>query len=500
MSIGNIYNENKNDKKTDEYYLWAQKVIEGMHDSLQLGSLLAQRGTFFDQRKQFDSAMIYQLRTLQIAYALKNDYLNFSTLSNIGLTYKHQNKTALALNYFDSVLTILKSNQQLGDIAAVYNNVAATQAQAGNYAKAKEAFATSIQYARQNENRAVVLENYRNMADMYDTMKDYKNEAFYLKQYYTLKDSIFTSDNSNQLTQLEADYHLEQKNGELVKQESEVQKQKGQRNIFIILAAAGGLLLITLALFYSRIKKKNSLLEEQNIQINKQKDELQTLNHVKDRLFSIISHDLRNPLVTLRSYLTLSDNENISAEKKEEFKTQTKHAVTQTSDMLDNLLAWANLQIKNTRANITPVSVQDAVQDAINVVQAQAQQKNIVIHKELLEAVVLADENILAIALRNLLTNAIKYSGENSNIHISSHKDNDTVALSVQDEGIGMTEEQVKQLQQNETESTKGTKGEKGSGLGIFLVMELLEKTNGHLFIQSEKNKGSNFTISLPAL
>ena len=388
----------------------------------------------------------------------------------------------------------------LDDLAATYNNIAATYAQAGNYAKAKEAFDKSIALSQQSGGRSIEMENYRNLSDMYGDMKSYEQQTIYLKKYYNLKDSIFSADNKNQLTQLEADYHLEQKNGEIVKQEAEVQKQKNQRNIFIIIALGAALLLTALGIFYSRIKKKNKLLEEKNIQINQQKDELQTLNNVKDKLFSIISHDLRNPLVTLRSYLSLADNESLPAEKRQQFKAQTMQAVLQTSDMLDNLLAWANLQIKNTKANITPVNVNDAVQDAINIVQAQAQQKNITIHKDIQAPTVLADENILAIALRNILTNAVKYSNEGQHIHITSLKEEENVSLSIQDEGVGMTAEQLQQLQLSENESTQGTKGEKGSGLGIFLVKELLEKTYGRLIIKSEKNKGSNFIINLPAL
>lgn len=500
MSIGNLYNDNKDDKKTDEYYLRAQKLIEAMHDSTQLGNLMGQRGIFFDQRKQFDSALVYQQRTLSIAKAIHDEYLIVSSLSNMGLTYKHQDKTALALAYFDSSLAIIREKNELGDIGAIYNNIAATYAQAGSYEKAKEAFTLSIRYARENENRGVVLENYRNLADMYGTMKDYKNQVYYLTEYHTLKDSIFTNDSKNQLTQLEADYHLEQKNGEIVKQEAEVEKQKSQRNIFILIAIAAALLLSTLAIFYGRIRNKNRLLEEQNIQINKQKNELQTLNHVKDRLFSIISHDLRNPLVTLRSYLTLADNESIPEEKKKMFKAQTVQAVAQTSDMLDNLLAWANLQIRNTNPSVRPVNVQEALQDAINVVQAQATQKNISIHKNILAEVALADEHILAITLRNLLTNAVKYSDAGKNIYLTSEKMNDTVLISVQDEGVGMTAEQLAELQENQHSTTSGTKGEKGSGLGLFLVKELLGKIKGKLMVESEKDKGSSFTVSLPSL
>lgn len=239
---------------------------------------------------------------------------------------------------------------------------------------------------------------------------------------------------------------------------------------------------------------------KKNEQINLQKKELETLNQVKDRLFSIISHDLRNPLVTLRSYLSLADDVTISPDKKELFKKSTMEAVTQTCEMLDNLLVWANMQIKNTTASINPVEIDDCVEDVLNTVQAQARHKNILLEKNITAAVALGDHTILTIAIRNILTNAIKFSNAGSSVYISSLRKNDEVQLLIKDEGIGMDEHQLSQLTLNQTETTRGTGNEKGSGLGIFLVKELLQKINGRLLIESEAGKGSCFTIVLPAL
>lgn len=501
MSIANVYSQNKNYKKTNDYFDKAQLLIEELKDSIQLGYIFDSRGTLYDQRGLFDSALLFLQKSHAIAIALKDNYSITTSLSNIGLTYKHQKKNTEALQCFDSVLAIFKKEQTPPDrLAAVYNNIGATHAQLGNYTLAKENFIKSIGYADEAGSPFISMENYRNLADMYGDSKNYEQQSIYLKKYYTTKDSLFTADNKNQLTQLEADYNIEKKNIELVKKQGEVEKQKNQRNLFIIIASGTVLLLAGLGFFYSRIKNKNKLLEEKNIQIHQQKEELQTLNNVKDRLFSIISHDLRNPIVTLRSYLSLSDNTTITEDKKQQFKKQTLQAVAQTSDMLDNLLAWANLQIKNTSTNIIPVDINECVIDAINDIQAQAQQKQITIHKNIEAATALGDTNILSIALRNLLTNAIKYSSEHQSIYINAIQKGNRILLSVKDEGVGMTAAQIKDLQNNETESTKGTGGEKGSGLGIFLVKELLQKTNSQLLIESEQGKGSDFIIALPGL
>jgi signal transduction histidine kinase len=499
MSIGNVFFQNKDFNKAGDYYTRAELIIKQSKDSNQLSTLYSERGLIYDQTNKYDSALLYLEKSLTIAKLISNEGLIANQLANIALTYKHQKKTTLALQYFDSVLVLYNKMEQIpmDNIAALYNNIGATQAQAGNYAKAIEAFNKSIAGAQQVSIQGIVLENYRNMADMFGDMKDYKQQTNYLKKYHALKDSLFSSDNKNQLTQLEADYQLEKKNTSLIKQEAETIKQKNQRNIFIVIAIGAIILLTALGFFYRRIKQSNVLLQEKNMQINTQKEELQKLNQVKDRLFSIISHDLRNPLVTLRTYLSMFDNPSLSEEKKERFKTQTQQAVIQTSDMLDNLLVWANMQIKNTVPAITTIQLENCIDDAIAVVKAQAAQKNISIQKNIGAVTATAEHNIVEIALRNIITNAVKYSNANSNITISTMLQNDNTVIIIKDEGIGMTPEQITALQNNAAESTTGTQGEKGSGLGLFLVMELLKKINGSLHIESEPGKGSSFIIEL---
>jgi signal transduction histidine kinase len=501
MSIGNVFFKTKDLNKSTNYYDKAEALVIQTKDTIQLSSIYSERAIKYDEQGNFDSALFFYSKAMSLAKAINNDYLINNLLSNIGLTYKHKKNTALALQYFDTVLKNFEqsTDKPLDYIAGMYNNIAATHAQAGNYQKAELAFNKSIDYAKQGHMANIEMENYKNMAEMFGKMNDYKLEANYLKKYYNLKDSFFNTDNKNQLTQLEADYQVEKKNASLVKQEAETSKQKNQRNIFILIAIGAGILLTGLSFFYSKIKKQNALLQQQNEQINKQKNELQTLNHVKDRLFSIISHDLRNPLVTLKSYLTLSDNPNLTEEKKEAFKKQTNQAVSQTSSMLDNLLVWANMQIKNTNPAITTIELEDCIDDAIGAARAQATQKNISFTKNIEVANAASDFTILEIALRNIVTNAVKYSNANSEIKISTNATNDYTFISIKDEGVGMSKEKIEELLHTDIESTTGTQGEKGSGLGLFLVKELLQKINANLVIESEVGKGSNFIIQLPA-
>lgn len=501
MSIGNVFFQTKDLAKANTYYNNAEAIILQSKDSGQLCSLYSERGIVYDHSLQYDSALAYLGRSLQVARLTNNTPMVANALSNIGLTFKHKNNTALALQYFDSTMRMYEQDPETPKdyIAALYNNIGATQAQAGHYAAAIAAFNKSVQFAQQAGTLSIEMENYRNMADMYANMKAYQQQSVYLGKYYNLKDSLFSNDSKNQLTQLEADYQLEKKNTSLAKQAAETNRQKGQRNLFVMIAIGAILLLGTLAFFYRRIRQNNRLLQDKNKQIQQQKDELQALNQVKDRLFSVISHDLRNPLATLKSYLSLAADPNMAAEQKESFRQKTMLSVSQTSHLLDNLLTWANMQLKNTKASITTIDLADCVEDALGAVAAQAAEKNIRIQKEIQAATALSEHGIVEIALRNLVTNAVKFSHAGSSIQVRSVAENGQVLLIVQDEGIGMNEAQLAVLLNSHAESTVGTSGEKGSGLGLFLVKELLQKIDASLRAESEVGKGTRFTIVLPA-
>ena len=499
ISVADVYSDIKNIKKATEYYDKAEVVILKQRDSFELSHLYFEKGILYDKENAHDTSMQYFQKAYSIGKILKNEMIITNSLSAIGTNYKNQGNVVQALKCYDTVQGIYKqANRQTPDImAALYINYGEAYSKGNDFVNAKSSFEKSIAYASSAGLSDIEMNNYKSLASIYGSQNNYEKQVFYLKKYYGLKDSLYTSDSKNKLTQLEADYNIEKKNIEIVKSEAEVQKQKNQRNLFIVLALGAGLLLTALGVFYGRIKKKNDILHDNNILINNQKDELQKLNGVKDRLFSIISHDLRNPLVTLRSYLSLSENPNIAESKKQEYKTQTVQAVAQTTDMLDNLLVWANMQIKDSKPNITVVDIEETVFNAIDNIQAQAAQKRIVINKEINTFSALGDENILNIALRNLLTNALKYSHENGNILINTYQKENAVFIEVKDEGVGMTAQQIKDLNTNENDTTKGTQGEKGSGLGLFLVKELLQKINAELLVESVEGKGSVFSIRL---
>ncbi len=333
---------------------------------------------------------------------------------------------------------------------------------------------------------------------MYEDMGNYNQYAFYLKKYTQIKDSLFTIDTKNQINQLETDYIVGKKNNELLRKDAAIQQQKNQRNI-LLLIALGTISLLAVALYFNkRLQLKKKEVEKQNTIITQQKEELENLNQVKDRLFSVISHDLRNPLTSLQSYLMLSDNESLSADKRILFKNQSIQAVAQTGNLLDNLLTWAKMQLQNSTPILKPLLINEAIQDVLDLLKPQASQKQLHFIVQLEPSQIIADYEILTIALRNILTNAVKYSPMLGDIHIRGNIKEANYHISIGDQGPGISAALIESiLQSNQISSAKGSMGESGSGLGLYLVKQLLQRIDVPLVIESEEGKGALFTLIL---
>jgi signal transduction histidine kinase len=231
-------------------------------------------------------------------------------------------------------------------------------------------------------------------------------------------------------------------------------------------------------------------------------EELKELNATKDKFFSIISHDLKNPFSGLIgiSDILISDIQNKQYENLEEYAMLVKESSTQGYKLLTNLLEWARLQTNTISVKIAPISLEAVVDQAKTTIQPKALHKKIQIQCQCeRNYMVMADDNMLNTVMRNLLSNAIKFTPEGGSITISGKTEEDRIILSVKDTGVGIREQDIPKLFRIDTNfSTKGTNRESGTGLGLILCKEFIEKMNGEIWLKSEVGKGTEFFISLP--
>ncbi|MEX0771313.1 MAG: HAMP domain-containing sensor histidine kinase [Balneolaceae bacterium] len=230
--------------------------------------------------------------------------------------------------------------------------------------------------------------------------------------------------------------------------------------------------------------------------------ELTELNRYKDKLFSVIAHDLRNPVAGLVGLMDMihDEFESLSAENLFEYLTTLRRNSKNTYKLLEDLLQWARSQYEQLILEPTLLNIADTTDEVINNLANQAGEKEISLQNKISEDLwIEADENMLKTILRNLVSNAIKFSSAGDSVKIKAAKRQEEIRISIIDEGKGIKKEnQNKILTKSVTYTTRGTNGEKGSGLGLDLCLDFVERHGGELQFESEPGKGSTFTVILP--
>ena len=245
------------------------------------------------------------------------------------------------------------------------------------------------------------------------------------------------------------------------------------------------------------------MIEIENKLITKS-EELKVLLTDKDKFFSIIAHDLRGPFQGFLglSGLLATDAESMTTEEIKELSSELNKALMTQFNFLEELLQWAGLTTNRINLNLVKMNALDAIKDVVEVLTGNASSKDIrILVTNDGDPWLTADKDMLKLVVRNLLSNAIKFSYPGSKIDISLNAGNDYISITVTDEGVGMTEDNLKKIfWTNSHRSSEGTAKERGSGLGLILCKEIVEKHSGKIEAESIKGKGSRFTVTIPKI
>ncbi len=262
----------------------------------------------------------------------------------------------------------------------------------------------------------------------------------------------------------------------------------------VIFNISWALMIMFLALLY--FKKEQKSYQEQ---VEEKNRELEKLNATKQKLFSIIAHDLRSPIGQLKNSLDLASKEYISPEAFRKISATLSSEVDHLHSTLDNLLRWSMSQFQGIKASPERIALADLIEKQATLFKQSLEQKNITFKQEDVNAFVLADPDHLMLIIRNLVSNSIKYSYENGMIIVRARTKSGRVIIEVADSGMGMDENVKASIFTNgNIISSTGTSNEKGTGLGLKLCKEFIEKNNGQLWVESMEQKGTTFYISLP--
>lgn len=236
------------------------------------------------------------------------------------------------------------------------------------------------------------------------------------------------------------------------------------------------------------------------IHAREQANELERLNQLKDRIFSIIAHDLRGPLVNLSEVLKMIANDQITNDEFKSISPTLSKDIIYTTDLLENILHWSRSQLKGFGIKKEFFNLRNLIINEINYHLPAADLKKIqIIHDVFPGEMVFADVLMIQIVVRNILNNAIKFCNENCEIHITAnYQKNGTMLICIQDNGVGIHKDVLARLFKDESISTRGTLNEKGTGLGLIVCKDFMARNDGNIFVESEFGKGAKFCISLP--
>jgi two-component system, sensor histidine kinase LadS len=252
-------------------------------------------------------------------------------------------------------------------------------------------------------------------------------------------------------------------------------------------------------------EKLNSELErkvtERTHEIQQQNEKLVRLNLLKDKLFSIISHDIKSPLSQLSGALYLVERDMITKDEIKELMPQIRRNLTNNENFLAELLAWTKNQLEGGRVNLSSFDLQTAVTDVLNLLQPQYETKQIQVQNQVNQnTMVFADAEMIKSVIRNLIVNAIKFTNQNGLIEVNALAKSKFITLSIKDDGCGIDPERQATLFTMDIQSTRGTANEKGSGIGLLICRDFVESNGGTIWAESQPEQGSTFAFTIPHL
>ncbi|TVZ17100.1 tetratricopeptide repeat-containing sensor histidine kinase [Maribacter sp. MAR_2009_72] len=419
---------------------------------------------------------------LTFAYELKADI------------YLKQQKYDEALQWFMKSEKIHDDIEQPRYKIPLYTGISKAYIGLKNYSQAKTYAENSLAIAEQLN----ILDNQQqNLQLLYDINKTTNNTTgalHYLEQLKKVSDTINENKNEKELRILKSTLKFDQeKERYLAENEQKVTRQKYY--------FYGALLAVMAALIIIFILKRNNKVQNRlNIELKKKEKHLNHANNTKSRLFSIIAHDLRGPISSFKSMFNLVGSGEISTEDFMSFTPQMSKDIDSISFTLNNLLSWGQTQMDGMVTNMEITNIKEIVDENISLLSKTAIQKSIAIHSKVEDNVLTwSDKNQISIVIRNLTSNALKFTPENGVIIIGATEKEKYYEINVKDTGIGLSKEALNKLfKKDETFTTYGTNNEKGTGLGLVLCKEMIENNKGRIWVESTLNEGTCFYFTVP--
>ncbi|MEQ8218822.1 MAG: tetratricopeptide repeat-containing sensor histidine kinase [Arenibacter sp.] len=500
-NVADLYATQKDYDQALYFYEKVEKINTKIGDDINSAQTMSNVASIYAETEDFQNALFKINRSIKIFEQGEVwDWLAYAYEVK-GKVYLKQKQYTRALYWYDKSAELHENLQDDRGIIDLYNGMAEA-----NFGLEKDSI--SQNYAMMAFEISSSIKSMEGIKKCSNTLyKVYKKQDNYAAalQYHEIfrqiSDTLSRDENKMGMTMLKTEIsHKNQQEALVLKNEKALAKQRLYIYIAILFIIIMGAIAFLVVRGQKILKKLNKELEVQKEDLELRESELWETNNTKNKLFSIIAHDLRGPIGALEGLLKLLNSGDIKESEFKEFIPKLKNDVNSISFTLNNLLTWGQSQMREATTDPANVDLNALVENNINLLSELAFTKmitmdNLIVNK----AIIWSDENQMDIVIRNLLSNALKFTPNNGHITIGYVDRPDYLEVFVKDNGIGMDEyvqEQI--LAKNTNITTYGTNNEKGTGLGLSLCSEMVIKNGGNLWVKSEINEGSTFYFTVP--
>ncbi|CDF80483.1 histidine kinase [Formosa agariphila KMM 3901] len=521
QGLAKAYSDKKIYDKAIEYNLKRLKIEELQADKNAIIEVNKNLAALYSVEKEHRKAIDYYERILLFNHT-DTDSLRSVILPKLGFEYLQFREFDKAGAYLSEGIKLNRELNNIPELIETLNTSGELNFKKSKSKLAEKQLLEAFSLLKRYENKTEELKNYRLLKSIDSTQRDYQRAFMWQNKFHTLRDSLQRAElqfatNQNQIQILENFDTIQEISNENMNRASKtdvVMFNDNQDRIdklqiinYILLAGFAILSTFLVVVYLNRDKRikytyeleaKTKKIELQNEAILEQTAHLEHINHVKDRLFSIVSHDLKDSLTSINGFIDLLKDGSLTRQEFDRLIPELSENANSATLLLFNLLNWSKSQMESLEPNASLFDIREVVLDKIKLVEHKLIDKQIELIDNTLRDFVYADYSMVEIIIQNLLTNAVKFSKPGDSITISNHINNGNTIISIEDTGVGISKENIKKLFHGNTFTTKGTKNEKGTGLGLSICKELVDLNHGKIWVESVENAGSTFYIELP--
>lgn len=494
-----------------ENYQNALKYARDLNDPNIRAEALFELGHLYSSQGKYAEALDSHKEALAIWRTLQDKKKESIALNDIGELYLLTNNPDKALANHAVALEIRQVLKDQKGVAQSYNNVAALYYKQNDFERAIANLHLGLDAAQDAQEQNQIRKSYELLAACFKELGDYKKSLVYKELQMNITDFIQNEKEQQSIIETQNLYVIEKQEAQIghleairIQREKELQQQKKFRNFLIAMVALGAVIALLISGLYIMKRRSNRVLKLANDTVKHQNLQLQELNTTKDKFFSIISHDLKGPLNSLSSFsgLLINHTDSLTKDEIRMLAQDLDKSLKNLFLLLENLLEWSRSQIGNMEFHPELFDLSDLLLQNQELLETQAKNKNIALQTRINgeNIQINAHKHSVNTVVRNLISNAIKFTAPGGKIQVNAMERESQVVVSISDTGVGMSKQILEKLFRLDTKhSTKGTADEKGTGLGLLLCKDFIEKNGGKIWVESEPGKGSVFYFTFPS-